>query len=234
MKTVFVADAHLKGPEDPNQAALVKFLSGLKTDNLVMLGDIFDFWTGTNRVVEANYAPVLDELLRLKGRGASIVYVEGNHDFSMGPFFTAKLKARVIPDKGEISLDGKRFFLLHGDTVSMTFGYRLWRAFLRSPVFRVIAWAATPGFVWKCAMGLSKKSRKKNTNYDKGARIDEGLRAFAREELASSDCVVFAHSHKSGVYMEKNGVVANPGSFATERSYLVYEKGSFRIEKSKV
>lgn len=233
MKTVFVADAHLKGPGDPNQAALVKFLSSLKADNLVILGDLFDFWTGANRVVEGNYSPVLDELLRLNGRGANIVYVEGNHDFSMGPFFTSRLKARVIPDRGEVSIDGKRFFLIHGDTVSMTFGYRLWRAFLRSPVFRVIASAATPGFVWKCAMGLSKKSRKKNAGYDKGARIDEGLRAFARSRLGSADCVVFAHSHKPGVYMEKNGIVANPGSFATDRSYLVYEKGSFRIEKFK-
>ena len=174
MKTVFVADAHLKGQGDPNQAALVKFLSNLKVDNLVMLGDIFDFWTGANMVVERNYSTVLDELLKLKGRGAHIFYVEGNHDFSMGPFFTSKLKARVIPDMGEASLDGKRFLLLHGDTVSMTFGYMLWRAFLRSPVFRVIAWAATPGLVWKCAMGLSRRSHTKNAGYDKGSRIDEG------------------------------------------------------------
>ncbi|MBI4948911.1 MAG: UDP-2,3-diacylglucosamine diphosphatase [Deltaproteobacteria bacterium] len=233
MKTVFVADAHLKGRGDPNQAALVKFLSNLKADNLVILGDLFDFWTGANKVVEENYSTVLDELLRLKQRGAHIFYIEGNHDFSMGPFFTLKLKAKVIPDMGEASLDGKAFLLLHGDTVSMTFGYMLWRAFLRSPAFRLVTWAATPGFVWKCAMGLSRRSRTKNTGYDKGKRTDEALRAFAMSRLGAVDCVVFAHSHAPGIYQEKNGVFANPGSFAADKSYLVYEKGSFRIEKFK-
>ena len=47
MNIVFVADAHLKGLDDPNQASLVEFFDGLDgVDLLVILGDLFDCWGG--------------------------------------------------------------------------------------------------------------------------------------------------------------------------------------------
>ncbi|MBI5642593.1 MAG: UDP-2,3-diacylglucosamine diphosphatase [Deltaproteobacteria bacterium] len=234
MKIVFVADGHLKGPEDPNQIKFVQFLDKLTSVNaLVVLGDLFEFWTGSNDVVYRNYLPVLEGLARLKSRGADIIYLEGNHDFSMGSFFKEKLKAGVYPDSCEYRIDGKRFLLLHGDTVSMTFGYSLWRSFLRSIFFRLIARALTPNVVWRIAMRLSSKSRKYN-NKDGGGDTDRKLRDFAGKILASGlDGVICAHSHIAAVNKEKSGIYANPGSWAGEKSHLIYENGAFRIEKFK-
>lgn len=234
MKTVFIADGHLKGPADPNSLSLVKFLDSLKqVSTLVILGDLFDFWTGSNETVERNYRPVLDALLRLKERGVKIIYIEGNHDFSMGRYFTETLKANVHSESLDFSIDGKRLFLAHGDTVSMSPGYRLWRAYLRSPLFRLMAWIARPKNVWKIAMGLSDKSRKK-TYTDKSNRTDAILREFAGKKLAEGfSAVVLAHSHVAGVHREGKGVYANPGSWANDMSYLVYDKGGFRVERWK-
>lgn len=236
MNIVFVADAHLKGASDPNLKSLADFLDGLgRVDTLVVLGDLFDFWTGANEKVYKEYRIALESLLRLKKRGVNIIYLEGNHDFSMGDFFTKELNAGVHPGFFEWTLEGKRVLLAHGDTVSMTRGYAFWRGFLRGPAFRLITKVMPPGLVWATANLLSRKSRKYNRN---GNVVEERLRGFARERIgAGFDTVILAHSHAAGVHREeangRKGTYANPGSWAADRSYLVYEKGALRVARGR-
>ncbi len=236
MKTFFVADAHLKGEGDPHQASLTGFFDSVDAGRLVILGDLFDFWTGSNSVAERVYKPVLDSLLRLRKRGVGIVYCEGNHDFSMGPFFTNELGAKVCPDMEEMAFGGKRFLVGHGDTVSMTAGYRLWRAYLRSPLFKAMAIAATPGGVWAIAGVLSRKSRGNALRYGSSGNITEArLREFAAGKIAGGfDAVVLGHSHEPGVHTiesgGRRGVYANPGSWAHRGTYLVFDNGDFSLK----
>ncbi len=232
MKIVFIADAHLKGLDDPYQKTLVKFIERLDgVDTLVILGDLFDFWAGDNRVAYRNYLPLLESLVALRKKGVKIIYLEGNHDFSMGSFFVDKLGASVHPDSFDLDVNGKRVYLSHGDTAAMTLGYRLWRGFLRSPVFRVIALLATPAVVWKSALYLSRRSR----NYGKGSLpIDSALREFARKKINDGfSAVVMAHSHVAGIHREGKGYYANPGPWADKMHYLVYDDGGFRLERWK-
>ena len=236
MKMVFIADAHLKGDDAEGQAALAKFLDSLKADTLVVLGDLFDFWTGSNSVARKKYRTVLDSFIRLHGRGTKIIYCEGNHDFSMGDFFTQRLKAAVYPEISEVAIEGKRFLLGHGDTVSMTTEYRLWRGYLRSPLFKVMSAVATPRVVWAIAGGLSKKSRGKGKYLSAVNHVEARLREFAKGRIAEGfDFVVLGHSHQEGVHIEqtggRKGIYANPGSWARGMSYLVYENGSFSLAK---
>lgn len=236
MKIVFIADGHLKGDDREGQISLARFLDSLKADTLVVLGDLFDFWTGSNSVAMKKYAAVLDSLLRLSLRGTKIIYCEGNHDFSMGTFFTQRIKASVYPEISEVTIDGKRLLLGHGDTVSMTAGYWLWRAYLRSPLFKVMSTIATPHVVWAIAGSLSKKSRRKGKYLSAINHVEAGLREFAKKKIIEGyDCVVLGHSHAGGVHLEgagnRKGVYANPGSWAGERSYLIYEDGSFSLAK---
>ena len=233
MKTVFIADAHLKGLDDPNQKTVVEFLDSLRAvERLVVLGDLFDFWTGYNSVVEKNYRPTLDALIRLKDRGASIVYIEGNHDFSMGRFFTDTLNAEVCPEHLVLELGGKKYYLSHGDTVNMTFGYRLWRAFLRSPLFTLTAAIVGPSGVWGIALYLSGRSRGRHRENTPGYNDTERtLREFAAEKISAGvDGVIMGHSHSSGVHSLSGGVYANPGSLIAGE-YLVWEDGTFRVER---
>jgi UDP-2,3-diacylglucosamine hydrolase len=234
MKIVFIADAHLKGLDDPNQKTLASFLDGLDgIDSLVILGDLFDFWTGFGDVAYYHYLPVLGSLLNLRQRGVKIVYVEGNHDFSMGAFFTGVLGADVHPESAALSIDGMTFHLAHGDAVSMTAGYAAWRWLLRSALFRAVVAIIPPRISWRAAMRLSRRSRAYNRN---GYAIEARLREFARARIkAGAGAVVLAHSHVAGVYREtagaNTGVYANPGPWAGQGSFLVYSSGEFRVER---
>ncbi len=228
MKAVFISDAHLSGASDPNQKKLAKFLDGLSgIDALFMLGDIFDYWSGYDRATGREYREVLDSLKRLSARGVKIICLEGNHDFSMGPFFTGALKADVYADEAEMTLDGRRAYLAHGDAVDMSLGYRLWRGLLRSFLFRLMVRLIPPEQGWNIARRLSGKSRRYGIEK---AVVEERLRALARRKISEGfDIVVFGHSHSAGVHEEsagaRKGIYANPGSFANGSSHLVLEGG---------
>ncbi len=236
MNIVFVADAHLKGLDDPNQASLVEFFDGLDgVDLLVILGDLFDFWGGDNRVVRRHYRPTLDALLRIRERGIKILYLEGNHDFSMGKFFIKTLEADVYGDCVELEVEGdKRFFLAHGDIAAGGVAHAAWRQSLKSGLMRMLMVSLGPWAVWKIAGALSRKSRQ----YSERKDVDAVLRDFAVRRIGSgSDAVVLGHSHVGGVCTEKSGgrvgTYANPGSWAGAKSYLRYEKGEFKLKKWK-
>jgi UDP-2,3-diacylglucosamine hydrolase len=238
-KTIFIADAHIKGHDDPEMKGLIAFFDSLHgramPERLVMLGDIFDFWTGSNRVVMREYALLLESLARLRTRGAKITFVEGNHDFSMGDFFTKTLGADVHQDSCELSLDDKRVYVAHGDKVGMTFGYWLWRSFLRSPVFTMLTKVMPPESVWAIAKYLSTRSR----GYGKKKpSVERNLKAFAERKLQEGfDACVLGHSHTGGVHPGpgKNGagVYANAGGWVNEKSYLEYSNGAFELKTVK-
>jgi len=233
MRAIFIADAHLKGLNDPNQKHLCAFLENLKDiDKLFILGDLFEFWTGYNKTLEYNYSPVLVQFKRLKESSTDIIYVEGNHDFSVGQFFKDILDGAVYPDSADITLDGKRFFLAHGDIAEHSISYKIWRRFLRSPVVSIIVKIVPPFLVWKAAMILSKKSR---GNHKRGDVLDNLQREFAKEKIKQGfDIVIFAHSHVPEIseiaVNGKKGIYANPGDWIKEFSYLVYEDGNIRLE----
>lgn len=229
MKTVFLADAHLKGAEDPHQGAVAGFLDGLDgIDTLVILGDFFELWTGTNAVVCEEYGPVLQALQRLRDRGVKLVYLEGNHDFSMGSFFTETLGAAVYAGSFATEMDGRRVYMAHGDAVAMTFGYRLWRWLLRSAFCRLFTRVIGARWSWSIGMYMSQGSRRYSVH---GGAVEARLREFAQAKLdAGFDTVILAHSHSAGAHRLGNGVYANPGSARDRMSRLVCEDGSFRIE----
>lgn len=234
VEAIFIADAHLKGLGDPNQKLLCSFLETLKDiDKLFILGDLFEFWTGYNEMLEYHYAPILAQFKRFQEAGMEIIYVEGNHDFSVAPFFKEILGGEVYPDSADINLDGKRFFLAHGDIVEHSISHKIWRCFLRSPFLRMLIRITPPAFVWKVAMWLAKESRR---NYTRGIIIDNLQREFAKKKIRQGfDIVILAHSHVPEFLEEtvgdKHGIYANPGDWIGEFSYLVYENGVLRLER---
>lgn len=236
MKVIFVGDAHLKGMDDPNQKELRLFFDSLKgVDALVVLGDLFDFWMGYNEVVYYHYLPVLNAMKRLRDQGTKIVYIEGNHDFMMGRFFTDVLGASVYPDDFIMEVDGRMVYLSHGDTINMTRSHAFWRRLVRSWVFKGLTTVLTPGAVWKVASVLSRTSRTYNK---KGHVIETLMKEFARGKItAGLDAVVLGHSHVADVDDEvledRPGVYANPGAWCDTFTYLLYENGRFTVQRWK-
>lgn len=234
MKDVFVADAHLSDPDSENFRRFLDFLEGLqgRTRTLFLLGDIFEFWIGYRHVVFAPYVPILDALRRLKENGTEIVYVEGNHDFHLGPWFEKVLEARIFPDGGEIEVDNLRLLIVHGDLIDTSdSGYRLLRRILRSLPFRMLKSLVPPDWAWSVARWGSRQSRKKHTSYNDSRNVEKMVSAYGEEKLAAGfDGVISGHFHTPFSRQVGTGTIVALGDWIDQYSYAVLEDGVFTLK----
>lgn len=233
MKAVFISDAHLKNPSDENYKILLSFLDNLTdADILIILGDLFDFWNGHNKIAHKHHKLVLDRLLKIKNLGTKIIYLEGNHDFFLGRFFTETLGADVFSNEAELMLDGKKIFMAHGDMINTRdYGYRMIRWFLRSWFMKLIFTALPSSVVWRAANSMSKGSR---TYLAKDFEYEKIFTDYARDKWSNYDAVIIGHCHNPRLLKEvingREKFYLNPGDWLTHFTYIVYENGSFRME----
>ncbi|MDH3455013.1 MAG: UDP-2,3-diacylglucosamine diphosphatase [Desulfuromonadales bacterium] len=233
MRALFLADAHLCKPSDPNYRTMLAFLEEQcgKTDRLILLGDIFEFWIGKATVV-ADYVPLIEALERMHRQGTQLVYVEGNHDFHLGPVFTRRLGCQVLPDGGSIELDGKKIFLAHGDLANPAdTGYRRLRWFLRSGLIRTLLRIAPNRLTMAIANRGSYESRKNSGERRSRWPARDILKPYAEAILAAGhQAIVTGHYHQP--FQEKlgDGELIALGDWITQFSYAVYEDHAFTLK----
>lgn len=232
MKDLFLADAHLINPNDENYRRLLALLQREEGQvrTLYLLGDIFEFWVGYEHVVFTPYVPILEALRRLHESGTRIVWIEGNHDFHLGPFVRDTLQATIIPESTAITLDGQRIFLCHGDLIdSSDTGYRLYRTLLRSRfVGALVDLFVSPDRLWRFSRFLSARSKAKRRHRPRRDPrpliIDHAQRRFAE----GYHVVMTGHFHAPFIEKTPQGLVIALGDVMGQASYVVYEDGDFR------
>ncbi|HEX9873439.1 MAG TPA: UDP-2,3-diacylglucosamine diphosphatase [Deferrimonas sp.] len=236
MKDVFIADAHLRDPGDENYRRFLAFLEGLrgKTRTLYLLGDIFEFWIGYRHAVFSAYVPVLEALRRLREDGTELVFVEGNHDFHMGPFFEEVLGCRVIADDAAVDVDGLRIYLAHGDLADPAdSGYRLLRRLLHSRFTLLLARLVTPDLPWAISRWMGRQSRKQYVTRSVRRQPEELILAHARRRFSEGhQAVVTGHFHHPLLRSDPAGTVVALGDWIDQYSYAVLENGAFRMESA--
>lgn len=233
-RAVFVSDAHLERPPDPNYRRMLAFLEGLQgLPDLVILGDFFAFWMGFNRVPE-RYRPVVAALAALARSGTRIHYVEGNHDLDVGRYFIPHLGARVHPERAELTLGGRRLLLAHGDTIDRRDrGYRLLRALLRAQPLKGLARTLSPEAVLKLAdpytVGRAERVQE-------AGHLPALLERYARARWADGyDGVVMGHCHHDAFVTDtRDGravFYANLGDWVTRFTYLTFDGQDFALRR---
>ena len=233
MRALFLADAHLRKPSDPNYRALLAFLEEQygKTDLLILLGDIFEFWIGKETVTD-NYAPLIDVFERMHQQGTKLIYVEGNHDFHMGPVFTRRLDCQIFPDGGSIDLDGKKVFLAHGDLANPDdTGYRRLRKFLRSDLVRFLIRTLPNRLLMAIGDRAGHESRKTSVEQRRNSPALEILKPYAEGILdMGHQAIVTGHYHQPFHKKLGDGELIALGDWISQYSYAVYENHAFTLQ----
>lgn len=232
MRTIFIGDAHLRGTSDENQKDFCNFLDTIVSDDIkkvVIMGDLFDFWYGYNDVVYYHYLPVLSALDKLKKAGVAISYIEGNHDFKLGPYFSKELAIEVFEESFVLNMNGKKMLIMHGDTCDKSISYTFWRALVRSIPMSILVKTLSPSTIWKVARFLSKNSRLYND--ERGRNVDAVLKEQATKKIiAGYDAVVMGHSHLLGIHDIIDGNISgkyvNTGSWLN-KEYILFDEGRF-------
>lgn len=238
MRRVFIADAHLRNPADENYRLLLRFLSDLKgtTKALFILGDLFEFWVGFNETVFPHYQPVLERLMELRDAGTEIVFFEGNHDFHLGSFFSAKLRADIYPHPAILDLDGRKVYICHGDQInSLDRGYLLLRFLLHNRITRTLFPLLPPGLVFRIAKHLSNRSKGKHGRRNSKWNYQTLLNNFAEDRFRNGcDAVISAHFHFPYIATKKDDrekTLLSVGDWISQFSYGELRDGKLTLNR---
>lgn len=238
MDLIFVGDAHFargdKGRREHFSRFIQKNRSTLGT--LVIMGDFFDFWFGFRDCtpLKKEYGDILALLQGLRRDGIRVIYLEGNHDFSLGSYMREELGIEVYDKSAEIEIDGKRIYLAHGDRISPTLDHWILTGLLRNWVTYQGISLLGSRLVMAIAHRWSASSR--GRNMERSPVVIARLRSFAQRKLTQGfDAVILAHTHlPEAVAMKEQGRGAyyfNVGNWIRDFSYLRYnEKRGFSLE----
>lgn len=204
--TYFLSDLHLgaKYFADPKVAEkrVVRFLDTIKhkAEAVYLVGDILDYWFEYKYAVPRGYTRFFGKLAELADSGVEITWLIGNHDIWIFDYLPAELGIEVIDGVLERDIQGKRFFITHGDGVGKVCRtFKFIRAMFRNRVCQKLYAGIHPRWSIPFAYGWSKHNRGEHPLASPYSGIDnEPLLKFAREHsLAHKDIdyYIFGHRH---------------------------------------
>lgn len=114
---MFVSDIHLSDTMPHTMAAFLHFLKEIAphTQQLYLLGDLFEYWPGDDDAEDALAKRVIQALKRLTDLGIQLFWIGGNRDFLLGDAFAQQCGMTLLPDPFVANIDRQRVMLSHGD-----------------------------------------------------------------------------------------------------------------------
>ena len=223
---IFIADSH----ENENRENFWHFLCALKsgeikTPQLFLMGDMFDFLAGECEFFVKfyeRYVRAIDEL----GEKMEIYYFEGNHDFNLSRLFK-NVKAYPIgaqPVKFATEC-GQSVLIAHGD-IFLPFVAKYALRFLRVKFFLKTMNFFDKFLNFRLSKRILNKLKRKILDY-KIPNFKNLVEAKMRRYNAfyEADVVIEGHYHQGEQYTIGKQKYINISSFACEQSYFVVEYG---------
>jgi UDP-2,3-diacylglucosamine hydrolase len=232
----FLSDAHLGGYPEIEAESLPMLYALLdeilaRRGDLYIVGDLIDFWIEYNMVVPRNPFKVLARLSHMVEAGCRVAYIAGNHDYWMGDFLSREVGLETYPEALEALIDGKRFYMSHGDGVATTGdpGYRTLKSFLHNPLVTAAFKTLHPDVGLSLARRFSRSSRKRSSSLDKDNT--DLLDAFTRKKAAEGfDYVILGHMHKPYTFEAGGATCLVVGDWIFHFTYGIFENGTLELK----
>ncbi len=175
VRAVFISDVHL-GTRACQAESLLAFLREHESEYLYLLGDIIDFWAMNRSVQWASaHNTVVQKVLRRARHGCKVFFIPGNHDEALREYAGIAFgDIRVESEWIHETLDGHRYWLVHGDEYDQVTRHHRWVAVLGDVAYntlvrinlvlsRVRRLLRRPGY-WSLA-GYAKQKVKKAVSF---------------------------------------------------------------------
>ena len=234
-KIYFLSDFHLGAPDYESSLVrekfIVKFLDEIKTDaaQIFIVGDLFDFWYEYKKVVPKGFVRILGKLAELTDAGIDIHFFVGNHDMWMKGYFEKELNIKVYHQAEEFDLNGKIFFIGHGDGLGPgDHQYKFLKKVFRNKFSQWLFGVLHPRFGIGLADYFSRKSRATTGKKDEQflGEDKEWLIIFSREMLKTKhfDYFIFGHRHLPVDFKLSDAThYINLGDWIKYNSYAVFD-----------
>lgn len=227
-----VSDIHLGGVPEGTERRFRSFLEhvGGHASEILINGDLFDFWFEYRSVILSRHFRVLAALADLRDAGVAIRFVGGNHDAWGGSFLRDELGMELLDERAELMLAGRRALVVHGDGLGQgDLGYRIMKKVIRHPLSITAFRMLHPDLGSRVARGVSSTEGKHGTPGLADAQRAAALEVWARREMERRpdlDMVLAGHTHTPTV--QEVGVgryYINTGDWINHFTYLVLHPG---------
>jgi UDP-2,3-diacylglucosamine hydrolase len=241
-KIYFASDFHLgafpleKSAE--REKVIVQWLDAIKHDaiELYLVGDIFDFWFEYATVIPKGYIRFLGKLAELADLGIKLTFFKGNHDMWMFGYLKKELNARIIDNELVLNLDGKSFYIHHGDGLGPGDAkYKFLKKIFRSSLCQWLFARIHPNLGIGIATRWSKHSRVSSNAPETFLGEDkEWLIQYSKELLNSQqyDFMIYGHRHVPyDIIVKDNTQIVNLGEWINHRTYAVWDGDKLTLQQ---
>lgn len=240
----FASDFHLGVPNKEQsltrEKKLVQWLTDIEKDaqDIFLVGDIFDFWFEYKTVVPRGYTRLMGKLASLVDQGINIHYFTGNHDMWTFGYFEEELGVKLYRNPIELSINGKQFFIGHGDGLGPgDKGYKFIKKVFSSPLSQWLFARLHPNFGIGLANFWSGKSRAANGPIDEVflGEDKEWLIIYCKEVLQKKhyDYFIFGHRHLLlDINLNNNSRYINLGDWFKKPHYAVFDGVNLQLKQA--
>jgi UDP-2,3-diacylglucosamine hydrolase len=240
-KIYFLSDFHLGVPDRASSLArekrVVAFLNeaAKDADEIMLLGDLFDFWFEYRHAVPRGHVRLLGKLAEITDSGIPVHLFIGNHDMWIFDYVPEETGVVLHKEPIERTWNGKRFLIGHGDGLGPgDHGYKFIKKVFRSRLCQWMFARLHPNFGLGLGNYLSGRSRRKNYENDRQwlGEDKEWLVQYCRERLAHEhfDHLVFGHRHLPiDIPVGPDSRYTNLGDWISYFTYAVFDGRDLKL-----
>lgn len=240
-KVYFASDFHL-GAGSPEQRMLtekkvVRWLDSIKQDAfaIYLLGDMFDFWFEYKQAIPKGFIRFQGKLAEIRDSGIAVTFFTGNHDMWLFDYFPKELGIPVIREPQSLNINGKDFFIGHGDGLGPgDFTYKILKKIFSNKLCQWAFASLHPNLGIGIANYWSKKSRiGSEKNQDIYLGEDEWLLVYSREQekIKHHDFYIFGHRHLPlELEVSKNSRYINLGEWVKNFTYASFDGVNLKLK----
>ncbi len=242
MRAYFLSDLHLGAPyfqdSRKSEKRVVNFLDSIKdkADVVYLLGDILDYWYEYRTVVPRGFVRFFGKLAELTDRGVRVVWFIGNHDIWIFDYLPSELGVEVVDGALTEHIDGKTFYMTHGDGVGkLKPSFKLMRNLFRNKFAQKLYSGIHPRWTIPFAYNWSRHSRKTGgSGYDPTTMVDL-LRHFSVDYLREHPEInyfVYGHLHVvEDLKLNDSSRMIILGDWISNFSYGIWDGKEFVIRR---
>jgi len=239
----FASDFHLglnkNGTSRAREARIIRWLASIidDTEQLYILGDLFDYWFEYKKVVPKGFIRILTKLSEFTDRDIPVHIFTGNHDMWMFDYLEDEIGAIIYRAPIVRQLQGKKFLLGHGDGLGPgDHGYKFIKKVFRSKINQWLFARLHPNLGITLMQKFSKKSRDAETESPAFMGPDkEWLIQYCEKKIEKGDIdyFIFGHRHLPIDYTlsNKRSRYINCGDWIEHNSYVVLREGEIELKK---
>ena len=196
----FISDLHLSPGQSEITAIFEKYIktSATQLSELYILGDLFDYWIGSD--YDQKYNKYILGLLKELTKSTRVFFMHGNRDFLITKAELATYNITLLTDPSIITIAKQKILLTHGDQFcTLDRNYQLMRRVFQHPYTKKL-FLSLPLQLRKLTATTTRtisSNENKKKNLAKLSTATEAVLACAHKH--NIDMIIHGHTHSKQV-----------------------------------